>query len=67
MKQLKFEKNDRKQISFYWSAKEYKRFVERFPNLTTFFLTKVMERAVNEAGFFESVVLGDSLASSNKY
>ena len=67
MKQLKFDKDDKKQISFYWSKKQYKRFTDKFPNLTTFFLTKVMERAVNEAGFFESVVLGDSLASANKY
>lgn len=59
MKQLRFEENDKKQVSFYWSKKQYNRFKERYPNMTTFFLTKCMELALTKENFVSSVLLND--------
>lgn len=54
-KQSSFKSGDKKQISFYWSKSEYERFKVKYPNLTTLFLTRCMERAVNDSKFFDSV------------
>lgn len=64
-KQLRFKDGDRKQISFYWSKSEYKRFQEKYPNLTTLFLTRCLQRAVNESGFVDSVIFGEAINASS--
>ena len=67
-KQLRFKDGDRKQVSFYWSKTQYKRFQEKYPNLTTLFLTRCLQRAVNESNFVESVIFGEAVkASSYEY
>lgn len=64
-KQLKFSPNDKKQVSFYWSKSQYKRFQEKYPNLTTLFLTRCLQRAVNESNFVESVIFGEAVKASS--
>ena len=54
-KQSSFKSDDKKQISFYWSKSKYESFRVKYPNLTTLFLTRCMERAVNDSKFFDSV------------
>lgn len=54
-KQSTFKSGDKKQISFYWSKEKYNSFKVRYPNLTTLFLTRCMERAINDSKFFDSV------------
>lgn len=54
-KQSSFKSDDKKQISFYWSKSKYESFKVKYPNLTTLFLTRCMERAVNDPKFFDSV------------
>lgn len=54
-KQSNFKSGDKKQISFYWSKSKYERFKDRYPNLTSLFLTRCMERAINEPKFFDFV------------
>lgn len=54
-KQSSFKSDDKKQISFYWSKSKYESFKSRYPNLTTLFLTRCMERAVSDSKFFDSV------------
>ena len=56
MKQSRFAVGDRKQVNFYYSKSDYKKFVERFPNLTSLFLSKCLERATKEKYFFECVM-----------
>lgn len=60
MKQSRFDVGDRKQVNFYYSNKKYKKFVERFPNLTSLFLSKCLERATEERYFLECVMCGSS-------
>ena len=55
-KQLKFSKNDRKQVNFYFSKKQYEKFVERFPNMTSWFLSHCLQRAINESDFVSKVL-----------
>ena len=64
-KQLRFKDGDRKQISFYWSKSQYKRFQEKYPNLTTLFLTRCLQRAVNEPGFVDAVIFGEAVNASS--
>lgn len=59
MKQMKFDKGDKKQVSFYYSRKEYQRFVEKFPNLTTMFLSNCLNLALTKRGFANSVIFND--------
>lgn len=59
MKQIRFASGDKKQVSFYFSRKKYNEFKEKFPNLTTFFLTKCLECALEKQGFVSSVLLKD--------
>lgn len=54
-KQPSFKSDEKKQISFYWSKSKYESFKVRYPNLTTLFLTRCMERAINDSKFFDSV------------
>lgn len=63
-KQLRFKNGDKKQISFYWSKSQYKSFQEKYPNLTTLFLTRCLQRAVNEPGFVDAVIFGDAIKAS---
>lgn len=58
-KNLQFESGDKKQVSFYFSKKKYEQFLERYPNLTSFFLCRVLDRAINESDFVENVILGN--------
>lgn len=55
-KQLRFDSNDKKQVNFYYSRREYKKFAEKYPNLTTMFLSRCLDKAVNTQGFVESVL-----------
>lgn len=64
-KQFRFKDGDRKQISFYWSKFQYKRFQEKYPNLTTLFLTRCLQRAVNEPGFVDAVIFGEAVNASS--
>lgn len=64
-KQLRFKDGDKKQISFYWSKNQYKLFQEKYPNLTTLFLTRCLQRAVNESGFVDSVIFGEAIKASS--
>lgn len=64
-KQLRFKDGDRKQVSFYWSKSQYKLFQEKYPNLTTLFLTRCLQRAVNESGFVDSVIFGEAIKASS--
>lgn len=55
-KQLRFDSNDRKQVNFYYSRKEYKKFSDKYPNLTSMFLSRCLDLAINNKGFVESVL-----------
>lgn len=55
-KQLRFDSDDKKQVNFYYSRREYKKFAERYPNLTTMFLSRCLDLAINKQGFVESVL-----------
>lgn len=59
MKQIRFSSGDKKQVSFYFSRKKYNEFKEKYPNLTTFFLTKCLDLALEKKGFVSSVLLKD--------
>lgn len=61
MKQVKFKKGDRKQVNFYYSKSEYKKFVERFPNMTSWYLSSCLRRATYETNFLNSVLSGVEL------
>lgn len=65
MKQLRFKDGDKKQVSFYWSKESYKRFQTKYPNLTTLFLSRCMQRAINEDKFVESVIFGEAVNASS--
>ena len=55
-KQLRFPKNDRKQVNFYFSKKDYARFVELYPNMTSWFLSHCLKRAITESNFVSNVL-----------
>lgn len=57
-KHLSFKPGDKKQISFYWSRASYDIFRERYPNMTSYFLQRCMQRALNEKDFVENVMFG---------
>lgn len=58
-KQLRFDSNDKKQVNFYYSRREYKKFADKYPNLTTMFLSRCLTLAINKKGFVESVIFDD--------
>lgn len=60
-RQLKFKDGDKKQVSFYFSKEEYKKFCERFPNMTSWFLSRCLKRAIDEKKFFEFVLTSDPI------
>lgn len=55
-KHLRFSSGDRKQVNFYFSKKEYLKFVERYPNMTSWFLSHCLTRAINESDFVSKVL-----------
>lgn len=52
-------KEDRKQVSFYWSRSELKNFESRYPGLVNYFLKKCLELSLERTDFVSKVLLKD--------
>lgn len=55
-KQLIFNQNDKGQVHFYFSKKKMNEFKQKYPNLTSLYLTKCLELALESKKFFDNVL-----------
>lgn len=62
-KQLRFAVGDKQQVNFYFSKKKYLVFKSKYPNLTSWFLSHCLERAITEKNFVNDVLIGNPIKS----
>lgn len=60
-KHLPFDIGDKKQVNFYFSKKKYELFVSRYPNMTSWFLSHCLERAIKDKDFVNNVLLNNPI------
>lgn len=54
------KKNEnKKQVTFYMDLDTFNRFKEKYPNVTTFFLTRCIVKALNDVSFFEKIFFSE--------
>lgn len=50
---------NKKQVTFYMDLDTFNRFKEKYPNVTTFFLTRCIVKALNDVSFFEKIFFSE--------